>query len=127
MQDLRGCMGASAPADVRKLWNDLCDKAETDERKWIAMLRSKGIKAAHPDDGWVSRKGQRDHMGRMGDNSVALCYPQFNDGIKSGDFIALGWPEKFRIVRATIFDEKYTRFVGAEKWYFEEWPKENAL
>lgn len=122
MQDLKECFVGDPKSEYAKLWYDACDSYVMAERKWVAMLRSKGIKAAHPDDGWVSRKGERTTMGRMGDNSVALCYPQFNDGIKSGDFIALGWHDKFRIVRATVFDEKYTRFVGAEKWYFEEWP-----
>lgn len=127
MQDLRGCIRDCQDPEFARLWIAGCDKAENDEKNWIAMLRSNGIKAAHPDDGWVSRKGQRNHMGRMGDNSVALCYPQFNDGIHPGDIIALGWHDKFRLVRVTVFDSKYTSFVGAEKWYFEEWPKENVI
>lgn len=52
------------------------------------MLRRAGIKAAHPDDGWVDRKK----------NTIHFAYPQFNDGAGIGDKIALGWSDKWRIV-----------------------------
>ena len=60
-----------------------------EEQEWVARLRLEGIKAAHPDDGWVNREK----------NEVMLCYPQFNDGLNVGDLLALGWPDRWRIVR----------------------------
>lgn len=71
--------------------------AQTDRRmaeeegEWVARLRADGVKAAHPDDGWVDR-----HL-----NEVYLCYPQFNDGLGIGARLALGWPDRYRIVRVT--------------------------
>lgn len=65
---------------------------EAAEARWIADLRARGVKAAHPNDGWVHRD----------ENKIHLCYPQFNDGVAVGDLMALGWPrwpEKTRIVR----------------------------
>jgi len=58
---------------------------------WIGMLRIGGVKAAHPDDECVDKKS----------NYIHLFYPQFNDGIKIGDSIALGTPEKWRVVKVT--------------------------
>lgn len=57
-----------------------CIKSHEDEQRWIADLRASGVKAAHPDDGWVNREK----------NSVAFTYPQFDDGPVVGDVIALG-------------------------------------
>jgi hypothetical protein len=64
---------------------------EREKQEWIAQLRSIGIKAAHPDDGWVNRKKSEHH------DFVQFCYPQFNDGVQAGDKIALGWPDKYRV------------------------------
>jgi hypothetical protein len=64
---------------------------EEEETVWIAKLRAEGVKAAHPDDGWVDRKG----------NTVHFAYPQFNDGAGVGDRIALGNAEEYRIVTLT--------------------------
>jgi hypothetical protein len=61
------------------------------EREWIAQLRSIGIKAAHPDDGWVKRDRSKHH------DFVQFCYPQFDDGVKEGDRIALGWHDRYRV------------------------------
>jgi hypothetical protein len=61
----------------------------SEKAQWIADLRSQGVKAAHPDDGWVDRD----------ENKVHLCYPDFNDGLVVGDLLALGWPDCYRIVR----------------------------
>jgi hypothetical protein len=67
--------------------NDL----DSEKAEWIAQLRSIGIKAAHPDDGWVKRDKSKYH------DFVQFCYPQFNDGVKEGDRIALGWPDRYRV------------------------------
>lgn len=81
---------ASGNPDFVARWNEGCRESHLSEQKWIAELRANGIKAAHPDDGWVDRK----------ENSVLFAYPQFNDGVKAGDLVALGWHfNKTRIVR----------------------------
>jgi len=72
-------------------WNSIGVKMEEDKRKWVAALREQGVKAAHPDDGWVNREK----------NNVFFCYPQFNDYPKVGDTIALGWADKWRLVKVT--------------------------
>lgn len=80
-----------------------------EERDWIADLRKDGVKAAHPDDGWVDRER----------NKVHLCYPQFNDGLKVGDLLALGWPRTHtRIVRVTDTSENRLAIGGPSPWYF---------
>ena len=55
---------------------------------WVIKLRSLGIKAAHPDDGWHDRENK--HFG--------LCYPYFDEGLQVGDMVALGDYEKFVVV-----------------------------
>jgi len=58
----------------------------------IKKLREQGVKAAHPDDGWVNREK----------NTVRLEYPIFNDNPQVGDLIALGWPWRgYRLVLVT--------------------------
>lgn len=87
-----------------------CDM-ERDQSAWIAALRAAGVKAAHPDDGWVDREC----------NTVFFCYPQFDDGVAVGDLIALGWPQwgskkpQHRIVRVI------GKTVGPfqQRWAFE--------
>lgn len=87
-----------------------CDM-ERDQNAWIAALRAAGVKAAHPDDGWVDREC----------NTVFFCYPQFDDGVAVGDLIALGWPQwgsrkpQHRIVRVI------GKTVGPfqQRWAFE--------
>ena len=84
----------------------------SEKRAWIASLREQGVKAAHPDDGWVNRDR----------NEVYLSYPDFNDGLGVGDLLALGWPwGDTRIVRVT---GKRTPYVSIDMtyWSFEELP-----
>jgi hypothetical protein len=64
------------------------------------------VKASHPDDGWVDRKGRRNTFGYVPEaDSVQFAYPQFNDGVKVGDKIALGWADRWRIVVVTEIRE----------------------
>ena len=87
-------------------WNDGCRQSHRDELEWIEKLRSLGVKAAHPDDGWVNR--ERD--------SVHFCYPQFNDGVSEGDLIALGWHfDKARIVKVVRVD-KMGSLTSRDSW-----------
>jgi hypothetical protein len=69
--------------------------SEHDEAAWIAALRAKGVKAAHPDDGWVDRDEQRLHF----------CYPTFFEEPQPGDLVALGNHREFRLVRVTSIDD----------------------
>lgn len=81
----------SASIEFVNTWNEVAQKQIDDTATWISELRKNGVKAAHPDDGWVDREK----------NTVRMTYPQFNDGIKVGDVIALGWADRFRLVRVT--------------------------
>lgn len=78
--------------EIAKRWRTSCIESDKKEDEWIEQLREQGVKAAHPDDGWVDRR----------ENSVFFSYPQFYDGVSVGDKIALGWPTgKTRIVKVT--------------------------
>lgn len=104
--------GVSGQHKFVAMFGSIAATMEQQQDEWIASLRAAGVKAAHPDDGWVNRK----------DNYVQFAYPQFNDGVKAGDLIALGWPRwgdkkpKHRIVRLVEF--RPARF-GDGSWKFE--------
>jgi len=96
------------------LWHQIGREMDDEQNAWIAELRKQGVKAAHPDDGWVDRKN----------NTLQFTYPQFNDGAQAGDLVALGSPpgpfkSHTRLVRLT--EHKRTTF--SEHWAFE--PVEN--
>jgi hypothetical protein len=104
---------------VRRIERDLV----AEERAWIERLRDEGVRAAHPDDGWVNRE----------ESYVSLMYPQFNDGLATGSLLALGWPgdnkgvfSGYRIVRVTEIRCTRNIFaVGDLGWWeavFEEIP-----
>lgn len=103
--------GISGHGDGVMLYVSIAVSMEREQDEWIAALRSVGVKAAHPDDGWVNRK----------DNLVQFVYPQFNDDAKAGDLVALGWPRwgskkpQHRIVRLVEFHQG--SFSGS--WKFE--------
>lgn len=59
---------------------------------WIDGLRRLGVKAAHPDDGHVERD-----RSQKTDFVSFSSYVHFNDGVKMGDLIALGWPNHYRV------------------------------
>lgn len=75
----------------------ICEQRKQDETAWISALRTAGVKAAHPDDGWVDRKA----------NVVQLQYPRFNDGVAVGDMVALGDQERYRLVRVANVDRPW--------------------
>lgn len=72
-------------------WNNHAQSNHEMEVKWIAAMRSMGVKLAHPDDGWVKRS----------ESIVSPCYPQFDDQPQVGDLIALGCWYEHRLVRVT--------------------------
>ena len=72
-----------------EVWVEVLQKEHREKHVWIKQLREQNIKGAHPDDGWVDREN----------NILSPCYPQFWDRPIYGDRIALGTPQKFRIVR----------------------------
>lgn len=93
------------------LWNQICQEREDEERLWIADLRSKGFKAAHPNDGWVNRET----------NEVFFSYPQFNDGADIGDLVMLGWPWKNGNHRPIRLTGKSVSVLGnMTYWTFED-------
>ena len=104
---MRGVRGSDV-MDFAAIAQDM----ERQQDEWIAALRAQGVKAAHPDDGWVDREA----------NTVLFTYPQFDDGAKVGDLVALGWPRwnsakpQHRIVRIT--GEVVRTFT--RRWAFED-------
>ena len=74
------------------------------EREWVREMQEAGVKAAHPDDGWVDRAR----------NTVHFCYPQFDFGPTVGDRIVLGGHDKHRIVRVTAVNRRPSLIAGGE-------------
>lgn len=72
-------------------WYSAKEEMDLAEKEWIEKLRSEGVKASHPDDGWIDRV-----------NDIAnFCYPHFDDGVDVGDVIALGSYDEYRYVKVT--------------------------
>lgn len=110
--DYRGLV--SGRADLVSLWHRICDDADSRNAAWIAGLRGKGFKAAHPNDGWVNRE----------DRYLTPCYPQFNDGVKAGDLIMLGWSfdeKSWRPVRIAAITKNFS-----ERWWFDDVAREKG-
>lgn len=90
----------------------IATKMALEQAEWVDGLRARGVKAAHPDDGWVNRDKSQLHF----------CYPQFNDGAAVGDVVALGSPQwgsvepRTRLVRLIARD---VSMFGIEWWKFE--------
>ena len=80
---------------------------EEKTRELISELREKGVKALHPNDGWIDRE-----------NKIAqFCYPRFNDGVNIGDKIALGDYRSHTIVE--VYDIVETNFLTKiVKYYY---------
>lgn len=77
--------------EIIKAWNDFEVEYQNKIKECCDYLKSKGIKAFHPDDGWVNRE----------ENYVEFSYPHFLLDIKVGDKIALGGYDKYRICEVT--------------------------
>lgn len=106
----------SGRADIVSLCRGIENNMQAEQQAWVEMLRACGVKAAHPDDGWVNRV----------DNILQPCYPQFDDGVEVGDTIALGWPQwgdktpRHRLVR--VVEITRGRLFGTLLWKFEPIP-----
>ncbi len=77
---------------------------------WITQLKKDGVKAAIPDDGWVDREKK------------CLCFTlaYFTGRISKGDVVAIGWPDKYRLVSMTGRTKKRWQWQAPLWWYYEE-------
>lgn len=75
---------------IGDLWITLISRIEEEEKEWVNALKKAGVKAAHPDDGWIDRTK----------NIVRFVYPYFYTNLAPGDVIALGRPGRYRFVKA---------------------------
>jgi hypothetical protein len=89
VDDIVFTIGPTCPPSVAARMLEISSRMATRERAWVAGLRARGVKAAHPDDGWVDRDR----------NTLQPTYATFDDGLQAGDLLALGWPWRARIVR----------------------------
>lgn len=103
--------GVSGQNEAVTMMQGIASTMEQQQAAWIAELRAAGVKAAHPDDGWVDREL----------DTVYFCYPQFDDGVSVGDLIALGWPQWSRKKK----QHRIVRVIGItcgpfqQRWAFE--------
>jgi hypothetical protein len=104
-------VGVSGRRNIIERWDKIAEQNGIEAAQWVRFLRSLGIKAAHPDDGWVDRA----------ENNVIFCYPQFNDKPKVSDLVVLGshYNSKNRIVRITRA-AKWGIVSRSTKYYFEQ-------
>lgn len=84
-----------------RIYEDIAYNETQRTGAWVAKLRSLGVKASHPDDGWHNR--EEFHFG--------FAYPHFDDGVKVGDMVALGGHSKFVVVCVSkvsgLFSKRY--------------------
>lgn len=111
--DMIPLMKTNSP-EMAKSWGDICREGQAKQEAWIASLREQGVRASHPDDGWVNREK----------NEVQFVYPQFMDGLSSGATVALGWPDRHRLV---VLTELTTSRFGSKTWGFRAETKPEAL
>ena len=84
----------SGRPDLVEQWKDGCRVSAYERKAWVKKMRALGVRASHPDDGWVDREN----------NHLQLCYPDFERSLAVGSLIALGGPENYRLVRVTKVD-----------------------
>ena len=110
-QQMIGLCRTNDPA-IAKRWADICIKAEQDKEAWNSSLRAVGVKAAHPNDGWIDREK----------NEIHFAYPHFNDGAGPGDIVAIGQPfDRPGETRFVCLIKQYDRtFEGFTWWKFKD-------
>lgn len=69
---------------------------EHERNVWLEKLMAAGIRAVHPDDGWVNRN----------EDTFILHYPYFDLGVRIGDRVVLGSPKEYRIVEVTGIEQR---------------------
>jgi hypothetical protein len=104
---LMSCVAHGA-TECMAIYRGVASQMQDEQDDWVSRLRACGVKAAHPDDGWVNRQ----------ENTVTLQYPQYDDGAGVGDLVALGWPYGHRLVRLT--ERVPLWYSPSGKWKFEE-------
>lgn len=118
--------GITASSNGSKAGNDFVAQMQRTHEEhlkammgWVEYLKSFDIKAAHADDGWVDREK----------NKIVFSYPDFILPIEVGDHIAIGTPEKWRIVRV-IRKEPWKFSLSLDNrpndYYFEPAPEHPA-
>lgn len=71
-------------------WNDAARIDREQRRTWVANMLAKGAQIVTPDDGWIDR---------VNHTVCPPCYADLRPDAAIGDLIALGGPERWRIVR----------------------------
>ncbi len=106
--------------DALVLWEQACIDHAKSATRWTELLRSQGVKLAHPYDGWVNEPGRNDYQGTESYLNLSW-YPQFNDIPEVGDLIALGRADglPYRLVRVTRL-ERGSRFISWTHFYYED-------
>jgi hypothetical protein len=102
--------GLKGQEDLVHNFEEITIKQNIETQQWINFLISLGVKAAHPDDGWVNREK----------NSIKFAYPHFNNNPKVGDVICLGWANhnKNRLVR--VIKYPITGILSKSREYYFE-------
>lgn len=80
-------LAKSNDINLVNIWNEITKERERKRRDFIIQLKKQGIKALHPNDGWVDREN----------NIINFCYPDFIQELRVGDKIALGDYENYSI------------------------------
>lgn len=99
-----GNNGSSAAESFCKTFADVVAEDRRKTREWTDMLRKKGVKAAHSDDGWVKRDV----------NEIVLMYPYFGNHVQINDVIAIEDYRECRLIRIISVREV---FFGRHKYY----------
>lgn len=100
---------ASGRPDLVANWRKICLEQQHDLDVWRAKLKADGVRAAHPDDGWVDDR----------QNIVFLSNPHFDLGLRPGDVMAIGDPHGYRFVRI-LERAPLLLLPNANRWRFDQ-------
>ena len=104
-----GLVSAGDPAVVAT-WDAIGRRMASDQRRASALLRERGVKMEHPDDGWIGNRGGAEYLNP--------AYPAFGSRLDIGDLLALGWPwHGYRIVRVTSVEH---RMFGIVRYHYTD-------